>query len=492
MKRLIFPVLLLFSFTVESQTIRVGAKHFNEGYILSEVISQLLEDNGFNVERVYNLGGTLVCFEALRTGSIDVYPEYTGTIASEILKSKKDISAGVIKQMLDELFQMEISKPFGFSNSYGLVMLHATAIEKSITKISDLQKHPDLILGLSYEYLKRQDGWEALSKDYQLALKPVGLEHGLAYEALRTAKIEVTDAYATDGEIAKDNLTVLRDDLNFFPQYEAVSLYSKKIDPKIKHLLEKLDGQLKEDEMQRMNASVLFGKKSFSEVANSFLMSHGLVRQAGRSSSLWMDILSKTGTHLALTFAALLLAILVALPAGIILYWYPTAAKPIIYVAGLLQTIPSIALLAIMIPLLGIGVVPALIALFLYALLPILRNTITGLQSVDPLLKNVSAGMGMSRSQQLRWIEFPLASPVILSGIRTASVINIGTATLAAFIGAGGLGEFIVTGLALNNSQLILQGAIPAALLAILMELLFEGIGWWTLPKHLRTRRGLV
>ena len=187
-----------------------------------------------------------------------------------------------------------------------------------------------------------------------------------------------------------------------------------------------------------------------------------------------------------LTFAALFLAILFAVPLGILLYWQPTISKPIVYVTGLLQTIPSIALLAMMIPLLGIGFVPALVALFLYALLPILRNTITGLQSVDPILKNVAEGMGMSSSQQLRWVEFPLASPVILSGIRTASIINVGTATLAAFIGAGGLGEFIVAGLALNDSKLILQGAIPAALLAILMELLFEGISLRILPKHLR------
>ena len=204
------------------------------------------------------------------------------------------------------------------------------------------------------------------------------------------------------------------------------------------------------------------------------------------SSSIWKEILSKTGTHLLLTFAALFLAILFAVPLGILLYWQPTISKPIVYVTGLLQTIPSIALLAMMIPLLGIGFVPALVALFLYALLPILRNTITGLQSVDPILKNVAEGMGMSSSQQLRWVEFPLASPVILSGIRTASIINVGTATLAAFIGAGGLGEFIVAGLALNDSKLILQGAIPAALLAILMELLFEGISLRILPKHLR------
>ncbi|MEJ0054453.1 MAG: glycine betaine ABC transporter substrate-binding protein [Bacteroidota bacterium] len=368
-------------------------------------------------------------------------------------------------------------------------MLQSAATEKKISTISDLASHTDMTIGLSYEFLKRQDGWDNLAKTYHLPLRPTGLEHGLAYEALRNSTIEITDAYTTDGEIARDNLTLLKDDLLFFPSYEAVSLYNSTLDNNIKNVLKKLEGQLTEEEVQKLNASVLFDKKSFGEAATAFLMDKQLISSWSKnnSGSMWSEIISKTGTHLALTFSALILAILFAVPLGVFVYWNPSVSKPVLYIAGLLQTIPSIALLAITIPLLGIGIVPALVALFLYALLPILRNTITGLQSVDPLLKNVSDGMGLSRSQRLRWVEFPLASPVILSGIRTASVINVGTATLAAFIGAGGLGEFIVTGLALNNSQLILQGAIPAAFLAILMELLFEFIGRLTIPKHLQS-----
>jgi len=346
-------------------------------------------------------------------------------------------------------------------------------------------------IGLSYEFLKRQDGWDNLATAYKLSLRPTGLEHGLAYEALRNSTIEITDAYTTDGEIAKDNLLLLNDDLHFFPTYEAVSLYSAALNNDVKNILKQLDGKITEVEMQKLNASVLFEKKSFETVAVEFLIQENLISpQSNRDAgSVWAEIFSKTGVHLALTFTALILAVLFAVPLGVFIYWNPRFSRPVLYVAGLLQTIPSIALLAITIPLLGIGIIPALVALFLYALLPILRNTITGLQSVDPLLRKVSEGMGLSRIQQLRWVEFPLASPVILSGIRTASVINVGTATLAAFIGAGGLGEFIVTGLALNNSKLILQGAIPAALLAILMELLFELIGRLTIPKHLQTRQ---
>lgn len=176
------------------------------------------------------------------------------------------------------------------------------------------------------------------------------------------------------------------------------------------------------------------------------------------------------------------------MPVGVLLSIFPGVSKPVLYFSGLLQTIPSIALLAIMIPLFGIGIFPAIVALFLYALLPILRNTATGIFSVDPIIKKVASGMGLTRWQRLRYVEIPLAMPQIFAGIKTAAVINIGTATLAAFIGAGGLGEFIVTGLALNDTGLILRGAIPAAILAILIEFTFEMIERLYIPKHLKEK----
>ncbi|MBX2911588.1 MAG: ABC transporter permease [Cyclobacteriaceae bacterium] len=238
-----------------------------------------------------------------------------------------------------------------------------------------------------------------------------------------------------------------------------------------------------------MNSEVLFGKKSFYEVAHAFLQENGLVQGTGttRNGRAWADIADKTWAHLGITAISLGLAILTAVPLGILLFIFSGAARPVLYFVGLLQTVPSIALLALMIPLLGIGRLPAITALFLYALLPILRNTTTGLTSVDPILRKVATGMGMTTIQRLRLVELPLALPSILAGIRTAAVITIGTATLAAFIGAGGLGEFIVTGLALNNTQLILQGAIPAALLAIVVEFLFEWLEKALIPRHLRT-----
>ncbi|MFZ1809145.1 MAG: glycine betaine ABC transporter substrate-binding protein [Cyclobacteriaceae bacterium] len=486
---LIILIQLALFVNVNGQTIRVGAKHFNEGYILGEMLAQLFENEGYTVERKFNLGGTAVCYEALRGEAIDLYPEYTGSLAEEILKSDKKLNHQMLNEELQSQLGLEISSSFGFNNTYALATTPEIAESKDLKTISDLQKIENMAAAMSYEFLKRKDGWENLKKAYQLKLTPAGIEHGLAYQAITTEKIELTDVYSTDGEIEKYNLFLLADDLEFFPSYYAVAVYNQSLDPKLKAIANKLGGMISEDEMQAMNSKVLFEQKSFSEVANSFLLRKNLVsaNTTANSPNMWADIADKTWTHLGITAISLGLAIMVAVPLGILLYIFSGISRPVLYFVGLLQTIPSIALLALMIPLLGIGRVPAITALFLYALLPILRNTTTGLTSVDPILRKVATGMGMTTIQRLRFVELPLAMPSILAGIRTAAVITIGTATLAAFIGAGGLGEFIVTGLALNNTNLILQGAIPAAALAIVVEFLFELLEKALIPKHLRT-----
>jgi osmoprotectant transport system permease protein len=470
-----------------SQTIKVGAKHFNEGYILSEIISQLLEHNGYKIDRIFNLGGTLICFDALKNGAIDIYPEYSGTLSEEILKSDFRLNHDELNNELMKKFNLEISEPYGFNNTYALTLTKQTSNNYNIHKITDLRNHPEIVMALSYEFLKRKDGWENLARVYGLPQRPVGIEHGLAYNALVDGKIQLTDAYSTDGEIPKYNLIVLDDDKNFFPKYLAVSFYKVSLDGSIKEILKKLSSQINEQEMQEMNSQVLYENKSFGEVASVFLKKKNMVGQEHHTEQpgTLNEIFIKTLEHLKLTFIALLLAILLAVPLGVLIYFYSGISRPVLYVTGLLQTIPSIALLALMIPLFGIGVVPAIAALFLYGLLPILRNTTSGLFSVDPQLKKVALGIGLNRWQKLKYVELPLAMPAVLTGIRTAAVINVGTATLAAFIGAGGLGEFIVTGLALNNTELILKGAVPAALLAILVEFIFEIIEKIYIPKHL-------
>jgi osmoprotectant transport system permease protein len=489
MKRCLFTGLLLFvwsSVTLGQDVLRVGAKHFNEGYILGEMVALILEDGGFTVERRFNLGGTAVTFEALKGGAIDVYPEYTGTLSAEILGAPELTGVKAIDSVLQRL-GLRISNSYGFNNTYALLMRPRQADSLAVRDIADLQKHASLQIGLSYEFLKRRDGWGPLASAYSLSQQPVGLEHGLAYQALREGRIDVTDAYSTDGEIGKYGLRLLTDNKHFFPMYEAVSFYRAGLPAKAKEQLRKLTGKITEAEMQALNAQALFEEKPFRTIAHDFLRAKQLIGpQADTPASRWGDITRHVWDHLLLTGLALLAAVIVALPLGVVLYRVSYIAKVVLYLTGILQTIPSIALLALMIPLFGIGLVPAVIALFLYALLPILRNTVVGLMTVDPALKKVAAGIGLTPWNRLWLVELPLAMPSILTGMRTAAVINVGTATLAAFIGAGGLGEFIVTGLALNNTQLILQGAVPAAVLAVEIELLFELLEWWLVPRHLR------
>jgi osmoprotectant transport system permease protein len=487
----ILSLLLIFSFSdLHSQNIRVGAKHFNEGYILSEILAQLMESEGYIVDRKFNLGGTLVCYEALRNNEIDLYPEYTGTITEAILKDKSGLTYSELKEKLIEQ-KLDISGEYGFNNTYAFAVSKSLSEKYNLKKISDLKNYPDVKFGLSYEFLNREDGWKNLFKVYELPQNPVGLEHGLAYNALEEGQIDLTDVYSTDGEIPKYNLTILEDDKNFFPEYSAVTFYDLNLNDSIKEISNRLKDKISESEMQEMNEQVLYENKSFSEVAETFLLKKGLVSKSGNvraEESMFDLILPKLLQHLKITFIALMLSVLVAVPLGIIIYHYSYLSKPVLNIAGLLQTIPSIALLAFMIPLFGIGIIPAIVALFLYGLLPILRNTATALFSVDPLLKEVASGIGLSDYQKLRYVELPLAVPTIIAGIRTSAVICIGTATLAAFIGAGGLGEFIVTGLALNNTKLIMMGAVPAALLAVFTEIGFEVIERSLVPKHLLKR----
>ncbi len=470
------------------QAVRVGSKNFTEGYILAELLSQLLEAKGVVVERRFGLGGTLVCYQALANGEIDVYPEYTGTIEQAILKLPAPVSHQELGRLLADEHDLEMLQPLGFNNTYAIALQRDRAEGLGLRTIGDLAAHPDLRIVFSHEFLNRQDGWPGLASAYQLSQTPAGIEHGLAYQAIADGKVDVTDVYSTDGDIEKYNLVLLDDDRGYFPEYLAVPLTRRDTDAAVKDALDQLAGRIDNASMRAMNARVLLDGKTFAQVATAFLLQTGVVSGAGERSGegRWARLARRTVRHLQLTLIALLAAMLVAIPAGILAYRSRRWSRPVVYVAGALQTIPSIALLAFMIPLFGIGAVPAIIALFLYALLPILRNTAAALLSIDPVLKKVAAGMGLTPWQRLRYVEIPLAAPTILAGIKTAAVINIGTATLAAFIGAGGLGEPIVTGLALNDTRLIMEGAIPAAVLAIFTELIFEGVERVAIPSHLR------
>ena len=480
------------SVSAADEKIVIGSKMHGESYLLAEIMAQVIENGGYQVERKFGFGGTLICYNALAEGKIDLYPEYTGTISEAIFT--RDESVGDNPELADyqailDKRNMNIFAPFGFNNSYAMAVKKSLADKRGLLSISDLKNHPDLVAIFSHEFINRDDGWFSMKEVYNLDYAPTGIQHGLAYKAIDEGEIDLTDAFTTDGGIECYGLIILKDDLDFFPKYFGVSLTRNDFPEKARAELIKLEGRLDDEKMRLLNSEVVINKKSFSEVANRFLISEGLMT-AGASASVQDGVISKlidnTVTHIKITLIALSIGCIFGLLLAFMIFRSVKLSRSVIYFTGLLQTIPSIALLALMIPIFGIGELPAITALFLYSLLPILRSAITALTTTDPVLVNVSRAIGMTKFQQLRHVLFPLALPNILSGIKTATIICIGTATLAAFIGAGGLGEPIVTGLALNDTNLILQGAIPAACFAIIVEILFELLEKRIIPAHMR------
>ncbi|MBI1814598.1 MAG: ABC transporter permease subunit [Deltaproteobacteria bacterium] len=490
-------------------TIVVGAKNFTEGTILGEIMAQTLEQHaGVRVERRFNLAGTKVAFDALQHGAIDAYAEYTGTGLREIVGDASAVAGASdafarVSRAFSEQYDLVWLAPFGFNNTYVLIMRAAHARELQLASVSDAAAHP-LRYGMSHEFLQREDGMPGLLRVYGLQTASlVGMEHDLAYQALADGAIEVSDGYSTDAKIVAGNLVALRDDRNFFPPYEAAPLVRRDLltrVPRAAEALALLAGRLDEAAMRRLNHRVEFERREPADVAASFLREVGIgvehatgeVRSRSLLALLWQRrfiTLNLASWHLLLTGIAEALACMVAIPLGIAASRKPRLASTVLGIAGVLQTIPSIALLAFMLPFFGIGARPAIVALFLYGLLPIIRNTVTGLRSVDAKLIEVGLGLGM-RPRQLLWqVELPLAAPVILAGVRTSSVINIGTATLAAFIGAGGLGDPIVTGLTVSDTNLVLSGALPAAALALVVDAALGQVERWATPRGLRIGR---
>jgi osmoprotectant transport system permease protein len=461
----------------------VGSKRFTESYILGEVVKQVLADAGVPAEHRQGLGNTAVMEQALATGSIELYPEYTGTIVRELLK--RDDPAPSMEQLNAWLAPrgLKAGVPLGFNNSYALAMREDDAKKRGIETISDLAKAGATVRpGLSHEFLSRADGWPALQRAYGLPMAPGnGLDHGLAYQALAAGQVDVVDAYSTDAQIAGLKLRVLRDDRKFFPRYDAVLLMRAGFDDKP---LAFLAGRIDDDAMRAMNAQVEIEGRTFAAVAHDFVTrakggtaAPASQRQGFLGRLFAPDLPRLLREHLLLVFVSLAVAVAIGVPAGVLAHRQPRLAGTLFAVTGVVQPIPSLALLAFLIALLGtIGVVPALVALSVYALLPIVHNTHAGLASLPEGMRQAGLALGLRDGQVLRSIELPLAAPTILAGIKTAAVLNVGTATVATFIGAGGLGERIVSGLAVNDSALMLAGAVPAAVLALLIQWAFDAV----------------
>jgi osmoprotectant transport system permease protein len=479
--------LLLPATLVSADPVIIGSKKFTESYVLAEIAKRSLENAGIKVEHRQGMGGTIILWEALRGGGIDVYPEYTGTIAEEMLKQPGASTAHIRNALSAQGIAM--TDDLGFDNTYALVMRRDRSEQLGLKTISDLRAHRELKFGLTHEFLERRDGWRPLSERYQLAPAQVlGIDHALGYSALVKGEIDVKDAYSTDAKIGDYGLVTLIDDLHFFPQYKAVFLYRKTLSPQDAHALNELSNSIDEARMIRLNSEAE-RTKNYAAAAQQFFGTGDRAITTPFVSETFRNKLLRWATrHLELAGISLLLAIIVGLPLGIVASRGGAVGHAILGITGVIQTIPSLALLALLVPLpfFGISARTAIVALFLYGLLPIVRNTASGLQDIPRPLRESAIALGLTAGQRLRKVFLPLASRSILAGIKTSAVINIGTATLAALIGAGGLGEPIISGLNLNDHVTILEGAVPAALLALLVQFFFDLLDRVLIPRGLR------
>jgi len=469
----VLPLGFMMASDVGAQGVTVGSKKFTESVILGEVLSCLARDTGVDAAHRRELGGTRVVWGALLSGDIDAYVEYTGTMTQEIFAGQGVESEEDIREAL-EAVGVRMASPLGFNNTYAIGMKEESAQRLGVSTISDLKRHPDLPMGFGNEFMDRGDGWPALRERYGLSHQNVqGMDHDLAYRGLESGSIQVMDMYSTDAEIAYYGLRTLRDDLGHFPVYNSVVIYrADLVDryPEVVEAFRRLDGRLPESKMIAMNARVKLDKVSDSQVAADFLSEEFSVRSDVRVET-WVDrLVVNTKAHLTLVLISLSAAIAIAIPLGVAAAQWARFGQVILGMVGIIQTLPSLALLVLMIPPLGIGAVPAIVALFLYSLLPIVRNTYSGLHDIPNGLRESAIALGLRSRARLRLVELPMASRSILSGIKTAAVINVGTATLGALIGAGGFGQPILTGIRLDNMGLILEGAIPAAALALIVQ----------------------
>jgi osmoprotectant transport system permease protein len=469
--------------------VRVGSKNMTESVILEEMTAHLARSAGARVEHRSSLGDTSKVWNALLSGELDAYCEYTGTLRQEILADEQLDDDAALRVALEKR-GVRMSQSLGFSNSYAIGMNKRTAEEKGIATISDLKNHPELNFGVSTAFQERGDGWNGLRRRYDLPFDaPKGLDHALVYEALRGGTLDATDIYLTDPEVRRYDLRVLKDDLHYFPSYEAVLLYRADLEdraPKVVKALRRLEGAISEDAMREMNGRVQLDGGAETQVAAEFLAKNLGVHADYHVETIVERITARTWEHLLLVSVSMFLGVIVAVPLGVLAARRPWLGHVILAMVGVVQTVPALALLVLLVVLIGLGPLPAIVALFFYSLLPIVRNTYTGLRDVSPTIRESADALGLSSFARLYLIDLPLASRSILAGVKTAAVITVGNATLGGLIAAGGYGLTILIGLNKNDWRLLLEGALPAMAMALLVQGLFEVLERFVVPRGLR------
>jgi osmoprotectant transport system permease protein len=477
------------AFAVEPPIV-IGGKIFTESYVLGEIAAQSIEASSHvPVTRKLGMGSTGILFEALKSGAIDVYPDYSGTLAEAILKRPDLKSLDEIRQALSGL-GLTISGSLGFNDTYALAVKEEFAKKHELHSIGDLIPiEAGVKAAFSYEFMDRKDGYAGLVESYHLSFNPQKvnrMEHSLSFQAMDQNAVDLIDVYSTDAKIKKLHLQLLKDDHNYFPVYQAVWVARQAFvdkHPREWQTLLGLEGQIGEEAMLDMNAQADIQKIAFDKIAAQFLGSES------PASKGWLrEVARRTREHLWLVGVSLLFSVLVGIPLGVTAVRFQAAGQAILLSSAVIQTVPSLALLCFLIPVFGVGTKPALAALCLYSLLPVVLNTFTGIRAVNPIHLENARAFGLNRRQVLFKVVLPLASPTLLAGIKTATIVSIGTATLAALVGAGGYGAPIVSGLALNDVPTILTGAIPAALMALIAHGLFELLGLVLIPAGLRRR----
>jgi osmoprotectant transport system permease protein len=468
MKKLLILTILL-NFNSWADQIVIGAKKFTEGNISAYIIAQSLKkiDPSLDVKVLESLGGTGIVTTALVNNEIDLYVDYTGTLVQTFKTSYDNLDSTLNSRGL------QLASLLGFNNSYGL----AVKKESKVTKISELSSinYSKARMGISHEYFKRTDGYSALSAHYNLSQKPTTIEHALLYTSLNSNSLDVIEVYTTDAKIKKYDLRVLNDDKSFFDKYDAVLVANSNFAKNNKNTLDKLNelltNSISSDAITRANYLVEIKGLSYEDAAREITNYKGEV-----SSNSSESILPYFVEHIEYLFVTVLICIIIGVPLGVLTAKSILAERVLLSLISIFQTIPSLALLVFLIPLFGLGKLTTIVALVIYGLLPIVKNTHSGIKSISTELLEYSDLIGMKPLQKIIKVEIPLSIEMIISGIKLTAIYTIGITVIAAFVGAGGLGTLIVTGLSLDDTVLILKGAIPSAILAIVVEIIFQKI----------------
>jgi osmoprotectant transport system permease protein len=472
-----------------SEPIRIGSKIFTEGYVLAEILAQHLEAQGLAVKRLGGLGATGITEQAMKSGEMDLVVDYTGSISQAFLGHSKKLAFQDLQQKLKP-FGFIMGRPLGFNNTYGIAVRKEWIDEYKIHKLSQLtewlkdKSDKKIKAAFTPEFTNRPENWPQLKNFYALEnIQVLQMDHQLAYESLAHLKVDLMEAYTTDAKLKHYKLKVLDDDQKFFPRFDAVILANAKWVKKNAETwahLQKLEGLFSDEVMTELNGQADLEKKSIASIARNFLsekFKKNLPEAPSRISSIQRflnELIPAFVRHLILVIVPCFLASLVAIPLAYFSLKFLRFAHVFASLATLAQTIPGLALLALLIPFLGIGLLPALTTLFLFALLPLYLSTLNGFRSLPQTLHLTCQTLDIKGWFKFRIVEWPMVKPSFLSGLETALISTVASATLAALIGAGGLGQKIIAGLALNDHQTILEGAVPASLLALLIQFFFS------------------